>query len=167
MGEGVAAHLRALGVTVSVSEIDPVRALLATHDGYDVVRVEDGAVGALVVSATGWPGTVTPHLSRLAKAVAVAGGTPGEIAWNGALVPVVPQVDRDEDGTLILDRGGCINVTAAEGNPIEIMDLSFATQAGRGGRGCDHPSRHRPHRRVLRGHCPRRRHGGTHPRRRP
>ncbi|MFV0285243.1 MAG: adenosylhomocysteinase, partial [Demequina sp.] len=128
VGEGVAAHLRALGVTVSVSEIDPVRALLATHDGYDVVRVEDGAAGALVVSATGWPGTVTPHLSRLAKAVAVAGGTPGEIAWNGALVPIAPQVDRDEDGTLILDRGGCINVTAAEGNPIEIMDLSFATQ---------------------------------------
>ncbi|WP_084079014.1 adenosylhomocysteinase [Demequina sp. NBRC 110057] len=128
VGEGVAAHLRALGATVSVSEIDPARALLAQHDGYETRTLEAGAAGALVISATGWPGTIPADVSDLAVAVAVAGGTPGEIAWNGGLTPVAPHVDRDEAGTLILDRGGCINVTAAEGNPIEIMDLSFATQ---------------------------------------
>ena len=55
-------------------------------------------------------------------------GVPGEVDFNDAdLVPVASHLDRIGD-TLLLDRGGCINITAAEGNPIEIMDLSFATQ---------------------------------------
>ncbi|MDE0573776.1 adenosylhomocysteinase [Demequina sp. B12] len=128
VGVGVAAHLRALGVDVSVSEIDPARALLALHDGFRVDTADALAEGALVVSATGWPATVSADLTDAAAAVAVAGGVPGEIAWHGALTPVAPHVERTATGTLIVDRGGCINVTAAEGNPIEIMDLSFATQ---------------------------------------
>ncbi|WP_084105960.1 adenosylhomocysteinase [Demequina sp. NBRC 110056] len=145
VGVGVAAHLRALGARVAVAEIDPVRALLAAHDGFAVVSSDDAgtserfgddvAEGALVVSATGWPATVGATQIRRAAAVAVAGGVPGEIDLDGALEggdvlePVAPHVERLRDaGTLVLDRGGCINVTAAEGNPIEIMDLSFATQ---------------------------------------
>ncbi|WP_061961669.1 adenosylhomocysteinase [Demequina flava] len=143
VGVGVAAHLRALGAEVRVSEIDPARALLALHDGYEVGPADALGAGALVVSATGWRGTVGPELVDRAAAVAVAGGVPGEISWDGELGPVrdvdgggggagagatVPHVERTTTGTLILDRGGCINVTAAEGNPIEIMDLSFATQ---------------------------------------
>ncbi|MDN4477592.1 adenosylhomocysteinase [Demequina sp. SYSU T00039] len=136
VGVGVAAHLRALGAEVAVAEIDPVRALLAAHDGYPVGRAEDHAPGALVISCTGAPGTVTRELLELASIVAVAGGVPGEVDLDlAALEPVevagrtVDHLDVDvERGTLVLDRGGCINVTAAEGNPIEIMDLSFATQ---------------------------------------
>ncbi|WP_062530581.1 adenosylhomocysteinase [Demequina rhizosphaerae] len=136
VGVGVAAHLRALGAHVVVAEIDPLRALLAVHDGYEVGRAEDLAQGALVISCTGVAGTVTRELLALGTIVAVAGGVPGEVDLDEAsLAPVVvagapiPHLDIDaERGTLILDRGGCINVTAAEGNPIEIMDLSFATQ---------------------------------------
>ncbi|WP_062077996.1 adenosylhomocysteinase [Demequina globuliformis] len=128
VGVGVAAHLRALGADVRVSEIDPARALLALHDGYEVGPADALGKDALVVSATGWPGTVGPDLVDAAAAVAVAGGVPHEISWHGGLIAVAPHVDRTTTGTLILDRGGCINVTAAEGNPIEIMDLSFATQ---------------------------------------
>lgn len=127
VGQGVAAHLAALGAEVAVVEADPLRALLAMHDGYAVGRLADLAPGALVVSATGTRGTVPADISAAAAAVAVAGGVPAEIAWHGELEPVAPHVDR-AGTTLILDRGGCINVTAAEGNPIEIMDLSFATQ---------------------------------------
>lgn len=134
VGVGVAAHLRALGVEVAVAEVDPVRALLAQHDGYRVGRAADLGAGTLVVSATGVAGTVSAALLRDAFAVAVAGGVPGEIDLDGAvngdtLEPVSHAVEwLTGAGTLILDRGGCINVTAAEGNPIEIMDLSFATQ---------------------------------------
>ncbi|WP_062209189.1 adenosylhomocysteinase [Demequina oxidasica] len=134
VGVGVAAHLRALGVEVCVAEVDPVRALLAQHDGYRVGRAAHLATGALVVSATGVTGTVPAPMLRDAFAVAVAGGVPGEIALDAALQddklePVARDVERlAAAGTLVLDRGGCINVTAAEGNPIEIMDLSFATQ---------------------------------------
>lgn len=128
VGQGVAAHLRALGATVRVSEPDPVRALLAVHDGFDVGDALPLSTGALVVSATGVRGTVTSELLHEAAIVAVAGGVPGEVDFNDAdLVPVASHLDRIGD-TLLLDRGGCINITAAEGNPIEIMDLSFATQ---------------------------------------
>lgn len=131
VGQGVAAYARALGATVSVVERDAVRALQASHDGYRVGRLEDLAAGAFVISATGVAHTVTAQAIETASAVAVAGGVPGEIDLpsDAPLTPLAPHVDRLEpSGTLILDKGGCINVTAAEGNPIEIMDLSFATQ---------------------------------------
>lgn len=134
VGQGVAAHLAALGAEVRVSETNPVRALLAQHDGYRVGRAADLGTDALVVSATGVPSTIPASLLRSAFAVAVAGGVPGEIDLQGALEgdslePVSRAVERlTRAGTLVLDRGGCINITAAEGNPIEIMDLSFATQ---------------------------------------
>ncbi|WP_203653089.1 adenosylhomocysteinase [Demequina activiva] len=134
VGVGVAAHLRALGARVAVAEIDPLRALLAAHDGYEVGAADALAEGALVVSATGVAATVTAHQIRAARAVAVAGGVPGEIdlehaVLGDALEPIAEHVEQLADArTIVLDRGGCINVTAAEGNPIEIMDLSFATQ---------------------------------------
>ncbi|WP_062379755.1 adenosylhomocysteinase [Demequina pelophila] len=137
VGQGVAAHLTALGAEVRVAEADPVRALLALHDGYEAVDSLEGAEGALVVSCTGVPQTVTVPLLRAAAVVAVAGGVPGEVDLDAAgregavLAPLdgAAAVDYIPGWmTLVLDRGGCINVTAAEGNPIEIMDLSFATQ---------------------------------------
>ncbi|WP_062203571.1 adenosylhomocysteinase [Demequina salsinemoris] len=136
VGVGVAAHLNALGAEVRVAEIDPVRALLAIHDGFEVGPAEDLAQGALVVSCTGAPATVTPEILHAATVVAVAGGVPGEVVLDGVLLEplvvagaVARALDVAEPAhTLVLDRGGCINVTAAEGNPIEIMDLSFATQ---------------------------------------
>ncbi|WP_062136082.1 adenosylhomocysteinase [Demequina aestuarii] len=134
VGVGVAAHLRALGAEVRVAEANPVRALLAAHDGFETGAAGALAADALVVSATGVADTIPASMIRAARAVAVAGGVPGEIDLDGvggpdALEPVAPHLERLTDtGTLVLDRGGCINVTAAEGNPIEIMDLSFATQ---------------------------------------
>lgn len=128
VGQGVAAHLRALGAAVSVVERDPVRALLAIHDGLAVGALDALAEGALVVSATGVPESITCNALSKARAVAVAGGVPGEVVLDGAVFErVAPHLERVGD-TLVLDRGGCINITAAEGNPIEIMDLSFATQ---------------------------------------
>ncbi len=132
VGHGVASYLRALGAEVSVAERDAVRALQAAHEGFKVGTATDLAPGALVVSATGAASTITPSVRDSAAAVAVAGGVPGEMVLEDVLdrlVPVATHVERlDTSGTLVLDRGGCINVTAAEGNPIEIMDLSFATQ---------------------------------------
>ncbi|MFF7682426.1 adenosylhomocysteinase [Microbacterium sp. NPDC007973] len=116
VGQGVAAHLRALGAEVRVAETDPVRALEARHDGFFTGPARESAAGALVVSATGVPGTVTADLAAKARVIAVAGGVPGEIA---------PGAEND---ALVLGGGGAVNITAAEGNPIEIMDLSFAVQ---------------------------------------
>jgi len=129
VGQGVAAHLAALGAEVSVAESDQLRALLASHDGFAVGTAEALATGSLVVSATGRAGTVTATVLESARIAAVAGGVPNEIDLSRAmLTAVTPHIDATATGTLVLDKGGCINITAAEGNPIEIMDLSFATQ---------------------------------------
>ena len=136
VGEGVAAHLRALGVDVAVTETDAVRALRAAHDGYRIGRVHDLAPGALVISATGAPHTLDDAVLRAARIVAVAGGVPHEIDLDvSTLRPYVgsngessPHVERAGDGALVIARGGCVNLAAGEGNPIEIMDLSFSVQ---------------------------------------
>lgn len=135
VGEGVAAHLRALGASVAVTETDPVRALRAAHDGYVTGLLRDLAPGALVVSATGVPHSIDAATLRAARIAAVAGGVPGEADVDlAALQPMsgasaaIPHLDRTGEGALLLARGGCVNLAAAEGNPIEIMDLSFAVQ---------------------------------------
>jgi adenosylhomocysteinase len=135
VGEGVAAHLRAFGVTVAVAETDPIRALRAAHDGYRTGPLHELAPGALVVSATGAPHTVDAEALHAARIVAVAGGVPGEVDVDLDLLQTVEStgapvshLDRVDAGALLIARGGCVNLAAAEGNPIEIMDLSFAVQ---------------------------------------
>ncbi len=142
VGEGVAHHVRALGGTVVVAEVDPVRALQAVFDGYRVASLIDAVRDAgLVISATGAPDTIgLPILLACARdaVIAVAGGVDQEIAIDDALAAgavretIGRKIERFTfpvgSSVVILDDGGCINVTAAEGNPIEIMDLSFAVQ---------------------------------------
>jgi adenosylhomocysteinase len=129
VGEGVAAYLRALGATVAVAEVDPVRALTARHDGYAVGAASELADGALVVSATGVAGTIDAAVAERATMIAVAGGVPGEVTAEAAA-----------SDSVLLGGGGAVNITAAEGNPIEIMDLSFAVQLA----ALDHLLRTRP-----------------------
>ena len=144
VGEGVALVLRALGFTVTVAETDPVRALQALFAGYEVAPLVDAVRDAdLVMSATGVADTIDPGVLRACAdgvVVAVAGGVDGEVAIDAALAAgavrteIGRKVERfawpDGHDVLVLDDGGCINITAAEGNPIEIMDLSFAAQLG-------------------------------------
>ncbi|MGF6822675.1 adenosylhomocysteinase [Microbacterium sp. ZKA21] len=129
VGEGVAAHLRAFGVQIAVAETDPVRALRAAHDGFAIGPLAQLAPNALVISATGAPHTIDADTLRAAAIVAVAGGVPEEVDVDVSLLrPHAPHLDRFGDGALLVARGGCVNLAAAEGNPIEIMDLSFAVQ---------------------------------------
>ncbi len=145
VGEGVALVLSALGLRVTVAETDPVRALQALFAGHAVAPLAEAVQDAdLVVSATGVADTIDLRVLRSCAdgaVVAVAGGVDHEVALDDAraagaeLRPVGPKAERlvfpdAEGGPIVLDRGGCINITAAEGNPIEIMDLSFAAQLG-------------------------------------
>lgn len=142
VGEGVARHARAFGAAVVVAEIDPVRAMQALYDGFRVAELIDAVTRAdLVISATGARHTITLEvLMACARdaVIAVAGGVPQEVAIDEALAAgarretIGHKIERftfpTGESVVILDNGGCINVTAAEGNPIEIMDLSFAVQ---------------------------------------
>lgn len=120
VGQGCARAARSFGLTVSVMEPDPVRALSAVVDGFAVGGSAQLLPRAdLVISATGVWNTVghaDQGLLRPGAFLSVAGGIDGEIAQ-----PVAP-------GLRLLADGGGINYTAGEGNPLEVMDLSFATQ---------------------------------------
>ncbi|WP_418515907.1 adenosylhomocysteinase [Curtobacterium flaccumfaciens pv. flaccumfaciens] len=145
VGEGVALVLTALGFRVTVAETDPVRALQARFAGYAVAPLVEAVRDAdLVMSATGVPDTIDLDVLRACAdgaVLAVAGGVDQEIAIDDALAAgarrqdVGPKAERfvfpgTDGGPFVLDDGGCINITAAEGNPVEIMDLSFAVQLG-------------------------------------
>jgi adenosylhomocysteinase len=142
VGSGIARHAAALGARVTVSEIDPVAALQAVFSGFAVQPLAEAVAHAdILVSATGIAGTVArEHLERLPEgaAVAVGGGVDQEIALADALAAgAVEESRRGAVSVLrlpsgrrirILDDGNCINVSAAEGNPVQIMDLSFGVQ---------------------------------------
>lgn len=145
VGEGVALVLTALGFRVTVAETDPVRALQARFAGYAVAPLVEAVRDAdLVMSATGVPDTIDLEVLRACAdgaVLAVAGGVDQEIATDDALAAGArrqdagPKAERfvfpgADGGPIVLDDGGCINITAAEGNPVEIMDLSFAVQLG-------------------------------------
>jgi adenosylhomocysteinase len=145
VGEGVALVLTALGFRVTVAETDPVRALQARFAGYAVAPLVEAVRDAdLVMSATGVSHAIGLEVLRACAdgaVLAVAGGVDQEIAVDDALAAgarrqdVGPKAERfvfpgADGGPIVLDDGGCINITAAEGNPVEIMDLSFAVQLG-------------------------------------
>lgn len=142
VGVGVARHASAMAARVTVVEKDPVRALSALYDGYEVGLLEAAVASSdVVVSATGHERTITlDALSAAAQdcVFAVAGGVEQEIELDRAAAhgwsrtPIETHAEhlhRPDAGSVVLLAGGAgVNYTAGEGNPIEIMDLSFATQ---------------------------------------
>ena len=143
VGEGVARYAAVLGAVVTVVERDPVRALAALHDGFEACGADEALASAdVVVSATGvWHTLDAGGFARLrpGAAVAIAGGIDDELAldelraggWSereAAAGVAEWRAPGASAGPLVLAGGGGVNYTAAEGNPIEVMDLSFATQ---------------------------------------
>ncbi len=143
VGKGCARFGRALGGKVSVVELDPVRALQARMDGFTVASLSEVAARAgILISATGEPSTIPLNaLEALPEdaIVTVAGGVVGEVEIEEALAsgwtladagPAHIQNLTDPRGKSLrlLEKGEGINYTAGEGNPIEIMDMSFGVQ---------------------------------------
>ena len=140
VGRGFAVRVRALGAHVVVCDTDPVAALKAVFDGFEACDLADAAMWAdMVVSATGVRHTVTlEHMRRMREgaALAVIGGIANEIALDD--VPGFTHVTGrgrtdvavpDGPTLTLLAEGDGVNYTAGGGNPIEIMDFSFAVQA--------------------------------------
>ena len=140
VGRGFALRVRALGARVTVCDTDPVAALQAVFDGFAARSIDDSLENAdMVVSATGVRHTVTMrHMRRMrtGAVLSVIGGIANEIALDD--IPgfrhVAECCRRDiaiPDGPTLtlLAEGDGVNYTAGGGNPIEIMDLSFAVQA--------------------------------------
>jgi adenosylhomocysteinase len=140
VGKGSAASLRQAGCRVMVSEIDPINALQAAMEGYEVVTMEDAAPKAdIFVTATGNLDVITVEHMRKMKDRAIVcniGHFDTEIQVEGLKNfkwhNVKPQVDEIEfpDGkrVLLLAEGRLVNLGCGTGHPSFVMSASFSNQ---------------------------------------
>jgi adenosylhomocysteinase len=142
-GRGVAMRAKGMGAHVIVTEVDPMRALEAVMDGFEVLPMERAAeVGDIFCTATGDKGVISgPHIERM-KDGAILSNTghfnveidiPALEALADSRRVARPNVEEFELGDgrriyLIAD-GRLVNLAAAEGHPASVMDMSFANQA--------------------------------------
>jgi adenosylhomocysteinase len=139
-GRGVADRAKGAGANVIVCEVDPLAALEAAMDGYEVMpALEAAAQGDLFVTATGNRSVLRgEHFERMRDGAILcnAGHFDVEIdkgALDGEHREVRPQVEeiRIADGRrlYLLAQGRVVNLAAAEGHPAAVMDVIFACQA--------------------------------------
>jgi adenosylhomocysteinase len=142
-GRGVALRARGLGAHVIVTEVDPVRALEALMDGYEVLPIERAAeVGDLFCTATGDKNVIGRTALERMKDGAILSNTGHfnvEIdipALHELAVSVREARPNVEEFTLadgrrlyLIGEGRLVNLAAAEGHPASVMDMSFANQA--------------------------------------
>ncbi len=143
-GRGIAMRARGLGARVTVTEIDPVKALEAMMDGYEVKTMDEAAVeGDIFVTSTGCCKVITErHFEKMRD---------GAILCNAGHFNVEVDVDwlernavsKSEGRTqvtrgytlkngrtlFVLAEGRLVNLASGDGHPVEIMDMSFAIQA--------------------------------------
>ena len=140
VGKGSAASLRQGGARVKVTEIDPICALQAAMEGYEVVTLEDAAAeAAIFVTATGNKDVITVEHMRAMKNNAIVcniGHFDSEIQVAGLKNmkwdEIKPQVDHVEfpDGKkiILLSKGRLVNLGNATGHPSFVMSASFTNQ---------------------------------------
>ena len=140
VGKGCAVSLRGQGARVLVCEVDPICALQAAMEGYQVVTMEDAApIGDIFVTATGNADVITlEHMRAMRDRAIVAniGHFDAEIQINALRNyrwhNVKPQVDEVEfsDGKrlIVLAEGRLVNLGCATGHPSFVMSASFTNQ---------------------------------------
>jgi adenosylhomocysteinase len=142
-GRGFAGKARGMGASVIVTEIDPLKALEAKMDGFDVMPMDEAArVGDLFITLTGNRDVVARKHFELMK--------DGAIVCNSGHFNVEIDIEGLEEmktskreirhevveyglpsgrKVFLLGEGRLINLAAAEGHPASVMDMSFANQA--------------------------------------
>jgi adenosylhomocysteinase len=143
-GRGFAMRVRGMGAIVTITEVDAIKALEAAMDGFEVMPMAQAAkVGDLFVTLTGNKSVIRAEHFRAMKdraAVANSGHFNVEIdipalkklsrkATHNVRNHVDEYILRNNKRIYLLGEGRLINLTAAEGHPASVMDMSFATQA--------------------------------------
>lgn len=142
VGRGVAARCRGMGSRVIVTEVDPVRALEAHMDGYDVMPMSRAArAGDVFVTCTGMTGVITrAHIDRMRDGAVLANVGHFDVEIDGRyLLGGRARVRRVREGldectlpggrrVYLVGRGRLANLVAAEGHPPEVMAQSFSNQ---------------------------------------
>ena len=142
-GRGLATRASGAGAKVIVSEVDPLRALEAVMDGYQVMSLKEAAkIGDVFVTVTGDKNVITKeHFIKMKDGAIVANSGHFNVEID---IPSLEELSKSkrtvrefvEEYTLksgrklyLLGQGRLINLAAAEGHPAVVMDMSFANQA--------------------------------------
>ena len=140
VGKGSAASLQGAGARVKVTEIDPICALQAAMDGYEVTTLDEAAPTAdIIITATGNKDVVTLDHMRAMKDMAILGNIghfDNEIQVAGLKnmkwTNIKPQVDMiefpDAKRIILLSEGRLLNLGNATGHPSFVMSASFTNQ---------------------------------------
>ena len=142
-GKGVAMRAKALGARVIITEIDPIKAIEAVMDGFDVMPMHEAAkVGDFFITVTGCAGVITTEDMKVMKDGAIlcnAGHFDVEIDMAGLRKMCIDSFEQrnnimgytvEEGRTIyVLGEGRLVNLACGDGHPAEIMDMSFAIQA--------------------------------------
>ncbi len=143
VGRGVAMRAKGHGAHVIVTEVDPLRALEALMDGYEVLSMERAAeVGDIFCTATGDKHVISgEHLARMKDGAIIANTGHFNVEIDIPALRELAVETREarefvEEFTLadgrrlyLLAEGRLVNISAAEGHPAIVMDMSFANQA--------------------------------------
>ena len=142
-GRGIAMRARGMGAQVIVTEVNPIRAIEAVMDGYQVMTLLKAArIGDVFVTITGGLNTIDkPHLAIMKDGAILANSGHFNVEINipaleslakrnRMLRPFVQEYTlKDGRRLFLLADGRLINLAAAEGHPASVMDMSFANQA--------------------------------------
>ncbi len=141
-GKGLAKNASGLGADVIITEVNPVQALKAAMDGFRVMKMDSAAkLGDLFITATGMKDILVKRHFKIMKDGAIVCNTGHyDAEINIVDLEEVSKSKRElrknneeylmEDGRRIylLAKGRLVNLSAAEGHPSEVMDMSFANQ---------------------------------------
>jgi adenosylhomocysteinase len=141
-GVGLAWKARGLGANVLVTEVDPIKALRARMDGFEVVPMDKAAaIGDIFVTATGCKDIITSeHFMKMKDGAILANAGHFNVEVSVSDLERISKSSREirpdnKEYTLpngnklfLLAEGRLVNLAAAEGHPSEVMDMSFANQ---------------------------------------
>jgi len=142
VGKGVASRARGMGAAVTVTEVDPVRAIEARMDGFEVMKLSDAAPeGDVFITCTGQTGVIRKeHFMKMKDGAILANAGHFDVEIDvealhsmGGRKPVQvrPNVERITfrgKKLFLIAKGRVANLVAADGHPPEVMALSFANQ---------------------------------------
>ena len=140
---GIAMRAAGLGAKVIVTEIDPIKAMEAKMDGFEVMTMMKAAVrGDFFVTATGCRDTITTeHISNMKSGAILANAGHFNVEIDMEALEKTATSKREQRKNItgyemnngkwinVIGEGRLVNIAAADGHPAEIMDLSFAIQA--------------------------------------
>lgn len=142
-GKGIAMRGRGFGARVIVTEIDPVKALEAMMDGFDVMPMSEAAkIGDLFITATGCSNVITrAHFESIKDGAVLCNAGHFNVEVDvGYLEVHAVRCEEQKPNIMgytlkngrtlfVLAEGRLVNLASGDGHPVEIMDMSFAIQA--------------------------------------